>query len=29
MLSISEGIRTAYRQWCGQLYDVFGTSGRA
>jgi fructose-bisphosphate aldolase, class II len=29
MFSITEGIRTAYRQWCGQLYDVFGTSGRA
>jgi fructose-bisphosphate aldolase, class II len=28
MFTISEGIRTAYRQWCGQLYDIFGTSGR-
>ncbi|MFU8773374.1 MAG: class II fructose-bisphosphate aldolase [Anaerolineales bacterium] len=28
MFSISEGIRTAYRQWCGQLYDIFDTSGK-
>jgi ketose-bisphosphate aldolase len=29
MIFIAEGVRTAYRQWCGQLYDVFGTSGRS
>jgi fructose-bisphosphate aldolase, class II len=28
MFTISEGIRTAYCQWCRQLYDIFGTSGR-
>jgi fructose-bisphosphate aldolase, class II len=26
--SIPEGIRTAYREWCTQLYQVFGTAGR-
>jgi fructose/tagatose bisphosphate aldolase len=28
IFSISEGIRTAYRQWCGQLFDTFGATNR-
>ncbi|MCL4394298.1 MAG: class II fructose-bisphosphate aldolase [Chloroflexi bacterium] len=29
MFDIHAGIRTAYSQWCGRLYDVFGTTGQA
>lgn len=28
MFEISAGIRTAYAQWCSDLYEVFGTVGR-
>jgi fructose-bisphosphate aldolase class II len=29
MFQISEGIRRSYSHWCSQLYEVFGTAGRA
>ena len=29
MFDISDGIRSAYAQWCGDLYEVFGTVGKS
>jgi fructose-bisphosphate aldolase, class II len=29
MFDISDGIRSAYTQWCGHLYELFGSAGRA
>ena len=29
IFSITDGIRTSYREWCSRLYNVFGTSGKA
>ncbi len=29
MFEMLDGVRAAYRCWCGRLFDVFGTAGRA
>ncbi len=29
MFEMNEGIHAAYKQWCAELYDVFGTTGKA
>ena len=29
IFSITDGIRSAYSEWCSRLFDVFGTTGRA
>ncbi len=29
MFEMNDGIRAAYKQWCADLYDVFGTTGKA
>jgi fructose-bisphosphate aldolase class II len=29
MFEMNDGIRAAYKQWCADLYDVFGATGKA